>query len=576
MTHVDARTAFEAWLAPRKDLLATIALRGTYLDAEDVNRLLALSLPGIDEVAALLEIVRLSASAYQRVIVDTAPTGHTLRLLTMPTLYARVAELLDALQSHHRGVVRALTGRYRQDDADRLIASLAADAAGLMARLRDGRLSRFVWVTLPEPMALEETADAIDALHQSGISVSTLVVNRTAPPGGCAWDAARRRFEARALAPLQKRFTSIEMRTVAEMPAEPRSVIALDTIAASCRQLRLSVRPPVLARRLHARLPVTAASLVSATALDARWLLFGGKGGVGKTTCSAAVALDLARVHPRDGFLLLSTDPAHSVGDALGARVSDRARAVAGAPSNLDVREIDAAAGFERFRTRYIDTVDAVFDGLARGADTGGERSTFRELIDLAPPGVDEVMAIADVAELLTKERAYRTIVVDTAPTGHALRLLETPGVLREWAKALMAVLLKYREVVRAGEFAQLLVNLSKRLRSLEATLRDRSQTGFVIVTRAAAAPREETVGLRESLERLGVAVRALIVNAVGAGTCARCRAIVGQERRELRMLGAPPGRAPYAIIVAPSALPPPHGAAALLEWRSRWRAIES
>src|SRR5207249_1216080 len=75
-----------------------------------------------------------------------------------------------------------------------------------------------------------------------------------------------------------------------------------------------------------------------------RWLLFGGKGGVGKTTCAAATALDLARRDPARRLLLLSMDPAHSLGDVFGAALGDHAHPVRGGPPNLHVREIDAAA----------------------------------------------------------------------------------------------------------------------------------------------------------------------------------------------------------------------------------------
>jgi arsenite-transporting ATPase len=561
ITHVDAGAALGAWLQPRKDLLATIALRGTYLDADDVNRLLALSLPGIDEAAALLEIVHLSTSTHTRVVIDTAPTGHTLRLLGMPALYERVAAALDAMQSHHREVVSALTGRYQQDAADRLIAGIARDASDLMARLRDPRGTAFIWVTLPEPMALEETADAIGALRASGISVRTLVVNRATPSGGCEWDDVRRRFEARALWPVAERFPGLDVRTVPDMPAEPRGAASLKTLGRACRRFRARVRPAPLRRRVYGSLGAPVSPLpVSADVFDAGWLLFGGKGGVGKTTCSASVALDLARSFPRERFLLLSTDPAHSLGDALGAAVDDTARAVPGGPPNLDVREIDAEAGFARFRRKYLDTID---------------HDAFRELIDLAPPGIDEVMAVADVAELLATDGGYRTVIADTAPTGHGLRLLETPSVLRAWTQALMAVLLKYREIVRAGEFARSLVDLSRRLRLLDAALRDPSRTAFIIVTRPAAGPRDETLGLHGALQGLGVPVRAVIVNAVGAGTCGRCQALVRRQLREVERLRPLGGREGCAIIEAPSVLPPPHGVAVLLEWRSRWRPTQ-
>ncbi|HEX6464137.1 MAG TPA: ArsA family ATPase, partial [Vicinamibacterales bacterium] len=120
---IDGPRAFARWLEPRRSTLAAIGVRGTYLDDEDIARLLKLSLPGIDEIVGLLEVVRLARAAdgYERVIVDTAPTGHTLRLLSAPVLLSRVAAVLDVLQSHHRAVVAALRGSYRADASDALI-----------------------------------------------------------------------------------------------------------------------------------------------------------------------------------------------------------------------------------------------------------------------------------------------------------------------------------------------------------------------------------------------------------------------------------------------------------------------
>ena len=194
--NVDAPAAFDRWLAPRRALLAAIALRGTYLDEADVARLLKLTLPGIDEIIGLLEITRLAQSLPRRragqrpaaetagfdtVIVDTAPTGHTLRLLAAPALLGRVAGMLDNLQSHHRAVVAALRGAYQADAADALIVELAGEGEALAAMLRDRGTSEVTWVTLPEPMALEETADALASLAAAGIAVKRMIVNRVTP-----------------------------------------------------------------------------------------------------------------------------------------------------------------------------------------------------------------------------------------------------------------------------------------------------------------------------------------------------------------------------------------------------------
>jgi arsenite/tail-anchored protein-transporting ATPase len=649
--NVDAATAFHRWLEPRRELLAAIALRGTYLDEQDVARLLTLSLPGIDEVIGLIEIRRMSrlhpaASPegfgeagsdgwFDTVIVDTAPTGHTLRLLAAPALLGRVAGVLDSLQSHHRAVVSALRGSYRRDGADALIAELEADGESLSAMLRDPASSEISWVTLPEPMALEETSDALASLAAAGIHARRLIVNRITPfprpdspvspkrrrreggpssLGHCEWCDARRRFEARALAPVARRFDDLEVLALPELPAEPRGVVAL---RGASSQLQPWVAPPALppiAHRVRAlsvppkggsykrtrrstsapshdpvvsvfRRKETQGPVVSAFRRketrpadllegSVRWLLFGGKGGVGKSTCAAATALDLAGRNPDTRVLLISMDPAHSLGDVFGATLGDRPGAVPGGPANLQVREIDTAAEMRQFRETYVAAVDDAFARIARSA--GGDQAAFRELIDLAPPGIDEVIAVADVAEALTESKGrYGVIVTDTAPTGHALRLLQTPAVLRDWTQALMAILLKYREIVGAGTLASLLVQLSKRLRGLQEILRDPVQTRFVVVTRAAALPAAESEGLIASLGSLGIAVQAVIVNALGAGSCARCRASSRAQMEEVERLRRAPGAGRgYAIIEAPAEVPPPHGAAALAAWGLGWRRI--
>ena len=613
---MDATTAFDRWLAPRRGLLATIALRGTYLDDEDVARLLNLSLPGIDEVIGLLEITRMAREGlprrsggaakggFEHVIVDTAPTGHTLRLLAAPALLGRVAGVLDSLQSHHRAVVAALRGSYQGDAADILIGDLERDGEALAGMLRDPAASEVTWVTLPEPMALEETADALALLQGAGIPVRRLIVNRVtpAPAQACEWCRARRQFEGRAMSPVARRFDGLELLALPELPKEPRGVAALRAASSALKPWKPPAGARPLAHRLRAlelppkggshetqkkrsSTPPSSSDRVAsafrrkktrpAVLLDrnVRWLLFGGKGGVGKTTCAAATALDLARRDPAKRVLLLSMDPAHSLGDVFGAALGDRARTVPGGPANLHVREIDAAAEMARFRRKYVAAVDDAFASIARTA--GGDQAAFRELIDLAPPGIDEVIAVADVAEALTEGKGdYDVIVTDTAPTGHALRLLQTPGVLREWTQALMAILLKYREIVGAGTLAALLVQLSKRLRGLQDILADPGRARFVVVTRAAALPATESEALIASLRSLGIAVQAVVVNAVGAGSCARCRAASLAEAKEFARLRRAAADGGYAIIETPAEMPPPHGTRALAAWGVAWRQI--
>ncbi|HEV2855546.1 MAG TPA: ArsA family ATPase [Thermoanaerobaculia bacterium] len=283
-----------------------------------------------------------------------------------------------------------------------------------------------------------------------------------------------------------------------------------------------------------------------------RLLFLGGKGGVGKTTCAAAIALALAEHHPKARILLLSTDPAHSIADVLEIPLGDDERPVLGAPQNLRARELDATRAFDAWRERHAGKV-----GEAMGAFTS---EGVGDLLDLTPPGLDELIALSTLLDTVIDptvggERPYDLVVVDTAPTGHALRLLEMPDLALSWDHYLLSLLLKYREAVGLGDLAAELVQLSRSLKRLDALLRDPDRTRFVAVTRAAELPRRETVRLLESLEKLSIAVPAVIVNAVAPD---------GEKPPRERF-----GRCD--IIEAPAAFPPPRGVRRLAEWVRTW-----
>ena len=161
-----------------------------------------------------------------------------------------------------------------------------------------------------------------------------------------------------------------------------------------------------------------------------RLIFFGGKGGVGKTTCAAATALSAARRSPRRSFLLVSTDPAHSLADSLGDFQP---------PRNLKILEFNAQDSLETFKTRHRDKFAQI---AARG--TFLDEDDIRRVLDLSLPGLDEFMALLEIAGW-AETRAYDLIIVDTAPTGHTLRLLSTPELIRTWLKALDALLAKHR-----------------------------------------------------------------------------------------------------------------------------------
>jgi arsenite-transporting ATPase len=298
--------------------------------------------------------------------------------------------------------------------------------------------------------------------------------------------------------------------------------------------------------------------------VDAKLVLFGGKGGVGKTTCAAACAVDAAKRAPKKKVLVLSTDPAHSLGDAFDCELDDVPRRVPGATKNLAAREIDARRAFEAERDRYRKAVDDLFASVFTGRmDASFDRRVLEDLLDMSPPGIDELVAILSIVDAQSK---WDLVIVDTAPTGHTLRLLALPSSALEWVHALMQILLKYRRVVGLGELAGDLTDLARRLRALIALLADRDRCAFVAVARPAELPRLETERLARGLEALGVPLSAVVVNAVTTGDCSRCAAAARAERPEIARL-----RRIAPAFLAPAVFPSPTRAADLLAWRATW-----
>jgi arsenite/tail-anchored protein-transporting ATPase len=588
---LDADRALARWLRARGRPLRLIAERGTYLDADDVDRFLGLAFPGVDELGGLLELTRVAeAGRYDTVVVDTAPTGHTLRLLTVPETLGRIAAILGEMLAKHHFLLTRLSGRDRRDAADELVTEIDAEARGLAALLRDPARCRFRWMVLPETLAVEEARTAVQTLEASGLAVDEILVNRATVLAGPRRSVDRRRVAAErcAVAAVRKAFQGHPIRLVPDLATEPRGPAALRPIVRALSRpaqdgARLAPAPaaPSLLRPSSARRRESAATWMPLVVpAGTRLLLFAGKGGVGKTTCAAAAALTLGDGAAAPRILLLSTDPAHSLGDVLGARVGDDEQPIPGGPAAVRVRELDAGRMFARRRERYRTAVDELFDAIRGNSrlDVAFDRTVARDLLDLAPGGLDELCALLAVTEALfppaSAAAPHDLVVVDTAPTGHTLRLLALPGLALEWVRALLTTLLKYRQVLGLGALAEDLVELSRGLRQLQALLADPRQARVVVVTRPAALPRLETLRLLRRLESLRLTVSALVVNALAPPGVDGARA----EATELARLAAAARRRrePVPLLLAPLVAPPPRGVAALRGWARTWTRAAS
>lgn len=237
----------------------------------------------------------------------------------------------------------------------------------------------------------------------------------------------------------------------------------------------------------------------------ARLTFLAGKGGVGKTTCSASIALQLAGQHPERRFTVISVDPAHSLRDVFAHEPP---------PPNLAVETIDTKAKWRRFRDSVGTQIEGAFNALTpRGLSLSHDSEAMQKLIEIAPPGADELFAINRLAHLIADE-TQAGIVVDTAPTGHFLRLLDLPRVAGEWVREFMRLLLRYRDLIPAGSLGEELVNASRALKSVDEALRS-DQTRVFVVTRPERIVLAETQRLMANLQQRGIAVGGVIANYV-------------------------------------------------------------
>jgi arsenite-transporting ATPase len=276
---------------------------------------------------------------------------------------------------------------------------------------------------------------------------------------------------------------------------------------------------------------------------------------VGKT--SVACALALAVASEQSPTLLVSTDPAPSIADALATIVTDEERSIENAPG-LTARQMDAAAAFDRLRTTYQERIDALFDSfVAHGLDAAHDRAILRELLSLAPPGIDELYALASLGETLS-EGAYAQVIVDPAPTGHLLRLLEMPAMALDWSHRLMRLMLKYRDVGMLGETAEEVLAFSRRTRALQTLLHDASRAAVVVVSLDEPLVRGETSRLVQAVRSRGLAITGLLWNRLDEADPAT--PLVTDATAQYR---------------APAAVPPPVGLDALRAWTARWCALD-
>jgi arsenite-transporting ATPase len=523
---LDAQACLAAFKARHGPKLCAIAWLGTFLDHSDITRFLDLSLPGLDELMASLEIAGWAASGrYQTIVVDTAPTGHTLRLLAMPALLQNWLGALDSLLAKHRYLRHQFNDRANHDEMDDFLEELALSVKQMESLLRDSSQSRFVPVMLAEEMSLGETRSLLARLKGARIPVHDIVVNRLLPENQCPSCADGRARQSRILGEISAR-RDLSCYTWWGLPLYAEEVCGDASLGAFWRGLKPLAGTPVRPETpIPDRLPrVEAAARLPG---ERSLLLFAGKGGVGKTTLACATSLRLAQDSPDREVLLFSTDPAHSLADCLGVPVGPAPKRIC---PGLTALELDGEAEFRSFKQLYSDELRSFLNSLLPDMDLAFDRPAMERFVDLAPPGLDEVMALVRVLDLCDQNH-YRTLVLDSAPTGHLIRLLETPDLMDCWLKAFFGLLLKYKHIFRLPKIAQHLVAMSRALKRLRALLADPARCALCAVAILTDMAFAETGDLLAACRRIKVSAPLLFLNlATPPGCCPLCSALRDRE----------------------------------------------
>lgn len=247
--------------------------------------------------------------------------------------------------------------------------------------------------------------------------------------------------------------------------------------------------------------------------------LFSGKGGVGKTTLACGLALHWANQFPDDRILLLSTDPAHSLGDVLQMPVENTPSTVAASADfvplpNLSIRALDSHVLLKDFKESYGDTLQMLVE---RGSFVEGEDLT--PVWDLEWPGVDELMGLLEIQRLF-KEDIIDRVVVDMAPSGHALNLLGLMDFLDNLLESLELFQEKHRTIGRSltGKHRQdkgdeFLDETREKLASGRSRLQDIDHTACFCVAIPEPMSLFETQRFLQSLQTLKIPMGGIWIN---------------------------------------------------------------
>lgn len=466
--------------------------------------------PCTTEIASFDRFVDFMDSGdFNVVIFDTAPTGHTIRLLELPVDWSKFID--DSAKGGGQtcmGPVQAIQdSKAKYDRAIRL--------------LSDPARTRFIFVLQPEQTAIFETERSSAELQRIGIASQELIVNGVLPSEACDQPFFRARYEMqqRHLAEIRTRF-KLPTRQVPLRDGEVKGL-------ASLRQMSQALHGKQVAPTVAADSPKQdfegetqciagreLEQLLAPVNGTPKTVFFTGKGGVGKTSISCIAALHLAKLGYKT--LLLTTDPAAHIGQVLDTPVGDHPEPVPGVP-HLWATRIDPKTATEEYKARILEE--------ARPRYSPDMLAALQE--ELESPCTEEMASFDKFTEYADSD-GYNVIIFDTAPTGHTLRLLELPFDYSEQVELMVAT---------TKESGDIQAHTRARFEHIISRLRDPQQSVFVSVVYPESTPVVEAYRAMLDLKDTGIPVQLVVANQVVPAGQAANRFFMNRRSMQLKYL---------------------------------------
>jgi arsenite-transporting ATPase len=407
------------------------------------------------EIAAFNEFSRFITDAalaeqYDHILFDTAPTGHTLRMLQLPSAWSNfISE-----STHGASCLGQLAG----------LESKKAMYKQAVETLADGKQTTLILVSRPETTPLKEAARAAQELADLGVNNQTLVINGVLTAYDDPISESLNRKQQEALSHIPPALAKL---TTYQIPLRAYNITGIDNVRALLTQDLVIIED----QQLQSTAIPTLNDVIDDLYRSKKKVIFTmGKGGVGKTTLAASIALGLSargqKVH------LTTTDPAAHLQFVISENV------------NITTSRIDEQAELQKYQEEV----------LAKARETMAAEDIAYVEEDLRSPCTQEIAVFRAFAQIVEKAEEA-VVVIDTAPTGHTLLLLDSTQSY-------------HKEIERTHD------NIPEEVKKLLPRLRNAAETVVILITLAEATPVYEALRLEEDLKRAGIATKWWVINA--------------------------------------------------------------